>query len=47
MVALALTFERLYRLRHLHCGTHPIRPAIILWQLLWLSLSRPVADDTS
>ena len=47
IAALALTIERLYRLRHLHRGTHPIRSAIALWQLLWLSLSCPVADDTS
>jgi hypothetical protein len=44
---LALTRERLYRVRYLHRGTHPILEAIILWQLLWLSLSRPVPDDTS
>jgi hypothetical protein len=47
MTALALTIEWLYRLRHLHRDTHPIRPAITLWQLLWLSLSRPVANNTS
>jgi hypothetical protein len=47
MTALALTIERLYRIRYLHRGTHPVRQAIALWQLLWLSLSRPVADDTS
>jgi len=47
LTALALTIERLYRIRFLHRGTHPIREAITLWQLLWLSLSRPVADDTS
>ena len=44
---LALTIERLYRIRYLHRGTHPILEAITLWQLLWLSLSRPVPDDTS
>jgi hypothetical protein len=47
LTCLALTIERLYRVRYLHRGTHPILPAITLWQLLWLSLSRPVADDTS
>jgi hypothetical protein len=47
LTCLALTIERLYRVRYLHRGTHPILPAIILWQRLWLSLSRPVADDTS
>ena len=43
----ALTIERLYRVRYLHRGTHPILQAIALWQLLWLSLSRPVPDNTS
>jgi len=47
LTALALTIERLYRLRYLHRGTHPIRAAITLWQLLWLSLSRPIPYDTS
>jgi len=47
LTCLALTIERLYRVRYLHRGTHPILEAIILWQLLWLSLSRPVPDDTS
>lgn len=45
---LALTIERLYRLRHLHRGTHPVRTAIDLVRLLWLSLSRtPRYTDTS
>ena len=47
LTCLALTLERLYRVRYLHRGTHPILEAITLWQLLWLSLSRPVPDDTS
>jgi len=47
LTALALTIERLYRLRFLHRGTHPLRQAIDLWQLLLLSLSSPIADDTS
>jgi hypothetical protein len=47
LTALALTIERLYRVRFLHRGTHPVHPAIALYQLLWLSLSRPVPDDTS
>jgi hypothetical protein len=47
LTLLALTIERLYRIRYLHRGTHPIREAITLWQLLWLSLSCPVPDDTS
>ena len=47
LTCLALIIERLYRVRYLHRGTHPILQAITLWQLLWLSLSRPVPDDTS
>jgi len=47
LTCLALTLERLYRVRYLHRGTHPILPAITLWQHLWLSLSRPRAHDTS
>jgi hypothetical protein len=47
LTALALTIERLYRIRYLHRGTHPIRQAITLWQLLWLSLSWPVPHDSS
>ena len=47
LTCLALTIERLYRIRYLHRGTHPILQAITLWQILWLSLSRPVPDDTS
>ena len=47
LTCLALTVERLYRVRYLHRGTHPILPAITLWQLLWLGLSRPAPDDTS
>jgi hypothetical protein len=47
LTCLALTIERLYRVRYLHRGTHPILQAIALWQLLLLSLSRPDPDDTS
>jgi hypothetical protein len=46
LTCLALTLERLYRIRYLHRGTHPILEAAALCQLLWLSLSRPVPDDT-
>jgi hypothetical protein len=46
ITALALTIERLYRLRYLHRGTHPVRSAIELVRLLWLSLGRPVEFDT-
>jgi hypothetical protein len=47
LTALALTIERLYRIRFLHRGTHPVLEAIAFWQLLWLSSSRPIADNTS
>jgi hypothetical protein len=47
LTCLAMTVERLYRVRYLHRGTHPVLSAIALWQLLWLSLSRPVPNDTS
>jgi hypothetical protein len=47
LTCLALTVERLYRVRYLHRGTHPILQAITLWQLLWLGLSHPGPDDTS
>jgi hypothetical protein len=47
LTCLALTIERLYRLRYLHRGTHPVRPAITLWQLFWLSLTLPVPLNTS
>jgi Transposase DDE domain len=46
ITALALTIERLYRLRYLHRGTHPVRSAIELVRLLWLGLGRPVEFDT-
>jgi hypothetical protein len=47
ITCLALTIERLYRLRYLHRGTHPIRSAIELLRLLRLSLARPLHVDTS
>jgi len=43
----ALTIERLYRLRFLHRGNHPIRSAIELVRALRLSLSHPAVLDTS
>jgi hypothetical protein len=46
ITALALTIERLYRVRYLHRGTHPPRSAIELVRLLWLSLGRPVEFNT-
>ena len=47
LTCLALTVERLYRVRYLHRGTLPILPAITLCQLLWLGLSYPAPHDTS
>ena len=39
---LAMVIERLYRLRYLHRGNHPVRSAEQLCRLFWLSLSRPL-----
>jgi hypothetical protein len=47
LTSLALTLERLYRLRYLRRGRHPRRTAAEFVHLLWLSLSRPAAADTS
>jgi hypothetical protein len=47
LVMLALTVERLWRLRYLHRGTHPPHTAVQLVRLLWLSLSAPAIVDTS
>jgi hypothetical protein len=47
LTSLALTIERLYRLRYLRRGTHPPRTAADLVYVLWLSLSRPAPADSS
>jgi hypothetical protein len=49
LTCLALTIERLYRVRYLHRGTHPVRTAIDLLLLLQLSLGRsvPTVTDSS
>jgi len=47
LTSLALTIERLYRLRYLRRGTHPVRTAVEFVHLLWLSLSRPAPADSS
>lgn len=47
LTCLALTLERLYRLRYLHRGTHRVRTAMELVRLLQLCLSRPAVADTS
>ena len=43
LTCLALTIERLYRIRYLHRGTHPVRAAIDLLLLFQLSLGSLVA----
>jgi len=45
ITVLTLTLERLYRLRHLHRGNHPVLEPIALLRLLRLSLLEPA--DTS
>lgn len=39
IIALTLTFERLYRMRHLHRGNHPILQPMALLRLLRLSMA--------
>ncbi|HUJ83891.1 MAG TPA: transposase [Candidatus Acidoferrales bacterium] len=46
LTCLALTIERLYRVRYLHRGTHPVRAAIDLFRLLQLSLAPPASTRT-
>lgn len=41
LIAMALTIERLYRIRYLHRGNHPVVSAIELVRVLRLSLGRP------
>ena len=47
ILVLALTIERLYRLRYLHRGAHPVRTAMELVRLLRLCLARPARLDSS
>jgi len=47
LTMLALTIERLYRLRYLHRGKHRVQSSAQLLLHLWLSLSRPYAADSS
>jgi hypothetical protein len=44
---LALVIGRLFRLRHLHRGRHPVRTAAELVRLLWLSLGCGAAINSS
>ena len=47
LALLAMTIERLYRLRYLHRGKHRVPSSAQLLLILWLSLSRPCAADSS
>jgi hypothetical protein len=47
LTCLALTLERLYRLRYLRRGTHPAHTAITLLRILLLTLSAPAFADSS
>jgi len=47
LIALALTIERLYRIRYLHRGKHPVLTAIALVRLLRLSLRAVEHIDSS
>ena len=47
ILALALTIERLYRIRYLHRGNHPVVSAIDLVRLLRLSLCVVIRTDSS
>ena len=47
ITTLALTIERLYRLRFLHRGNHPLYSAIQLVRRLWISLGKRIGHNTS
>jgi hypothetical protein len=47
LTILALTIERLYRLRYLRRGTHPIRSSAELFLSLWINLFRPSPTNSS
>lgn len=47
LLLLALTIERLYRLRYLHRGSHAPHSPIQLLRLLRLSLAVSISSDTS
>jgi hypothetical protein len=46
LTCFSLTLERLYRLRYLHRGSHPVRTAIDLCRVLVLGLSRPAVTES-
>ena len=47
LMLLALLISRLYRLRYLHRGNHPMRPAVELVRLLRISLGQPPFLDST
>jgi hypothetical protein len=47
LTILALTIERLYRLRYLRRGAHPIRSSAELFLTLWINLFRPCPANSS
>lgn len=47
ILLLAIAIERLYRLRYLHRGTHPVCTGITLVRHLRFTLGRPLTPDTS
>jgi len=47
ITCLAIVIERLYRVRYLHRGNHPVLSAADLLMRLWLALSADNASDTS
>lgn len=47
LTLLALIVGRLFRIRYLHRGSHPIRTAVELVRLLWLSLGTKTAFNSS
>jgi DDE family transposase len=47
LTILALTIERLYRLRYLRRGVHPIRSSAELFLSLWINLFRPCPTNSS
>jgi hypothetical protein len=47
LTCLSLTLERLFRLRYLHRGVHPVRTAMELFRLLLFGLSTPIVTDST
>jgi hypothetical protein len=47
LTMLALTIERLYRLRYLRRGAHSLRSSAELFLTLWINLFRPCPTNSS